>query len=283
MMKMENQLHTSLSASLPIKHDLKIATALTIIVAILMTAASVGGLLFPDSIYPTDELRHAYLANDAVNLLVGLPILLSSMWLARRGKLIGLLCWPGAFLYTFYNYIAYVVGMPISLMTLVFVSLVLLSAYPMMELLNVIDRDVLKERLAGVVYEKISGGVLVLFGVAFFFLAAGVITGANADQGTIPLTEVGVAIADIILSVLLSAGGVLLFLRKSLGYASGLGLLFAASALFIGVILVVVLQPALSDAPFVFEDIIALAGMGLICFIPTGLFTRGVITREKSR
>ena len=270
-------------SQLPLKKSLSMNQIWSFVVAGLMGALSLFGLIFSDRVYLTPEQVQSYLPNDLINLLIGLPALLGSIWLARRGKLVGLFLWPGALLYVVYNYIAYVVGMPISLMTLVFVSLVLLSAYPMMELLNVIDRDVLKERLAGVVYEKISGGVLVLFGVAFFFLAAGVITGANADQGTIPLTEVGVAIADIILSVLLSAGGVLLFLRKSLGYASGLGLLFAASALFIGVILVVVLQPALSDAPFVFEDIIALAGMGLICFIPTGLFTRGVITREKSR
>jgi hypothetical protein len=60
-----------------------------------------------------------------------------------------------------------------------------------------------------------------------------------------------------------------------------MGLLFAASTLFIGVILIVLWQPVLTDAPFVLEDMIVLSGMALICFIPTGLFMRGVLSNEK--
>jgi len=260
---------------------LKFATVISIIVALLMTSASIYGLLFPSNIYPTEELRQSFLANDLINLLIGLPILLGSMWLTRRGKLIGLLCWPGALLYTFYNYIAYVFGMPFSGFTLAFISLILLSAYPTFSLLKNIDREKLKTWLAGSVSERFSGGALVFFGVGFFFLAAGVITGANADQATTSMTEVSVAIADIILSMILFVGGILLVRRTPLGYASGMGLLFAASALFIGVILVVLFQPLLTNAPFALEDVIVLSGMTLISFIPTGLFVRGVLSKGK--
>ena len=95
------------------------------------------------------------------------------------------------------------------------------------------------------------------------------------------MPDIGVAIADLILSTLLFVGGILLFRHKPFGYASGMGLLFATSALFIGVIWVVVLQPVLSTAPFVLEDLIVLFGMGLICLIPTGLFLRGVMSEGK--
>ena len=93
------------------------------------------------------------------------------------------------------------------------------------------------------------------------------------------MAEVSVAIADSILSTLLFVGGILLFQRRSFGYASGMGLLFAISALFIGVILVVLFQPLLTDAPLVLEDVIVLFGMVLISFIPTGLFMRGVLSK----
>ena len=278
---MNSQSHISRFDSLPLKHNLKPATVISVIVALSMTVLSVASLLFPDSLYTTEELRQAYLANDAVNLLIGLPILLGTVWLTRRGKLIGLLCWPGALLYTFYNYIAYVFGMPFSGFTLAFILLVLLSAYPAFSLLKNIDWERLKTQLAGSVSERFSGGALVFFGVGFFFLAAGVITGANADEATTSMTEVGVAIADIVLSMLLFVGGILLFRRKALGYASGMGLLFAASALFVGVILVVLFQPLLTNAPFVLEDVIVLSGMTLISFIPTGLFMRGVLAKGK--
>ena len=278
---MNSSFNKELSPSLPIISNLTTAYTLSLVVAFLLTFASLGGLLFSDRLYPTDELQQAYLANDVVNLLVGLPILLGSMWLARRGKLLGLLCWPGALLYTFYNYIAYIFGIPFSGFTLGFTVLVLLSAYPVFDLLKSIDRDTLKMQLNGSVSEKFSGGALVFFGLGFFFLAVGVITGASADQVNTSMTEVGVAIADIILSTLLFAGGILLFWRKALGYASGMGLLFAASALFIGVILVVLLQPLLTDAPFVLEDMIVLSVMALISFIPARLFMRGVLSNGK--
>lgn len=92
------------------------------------------------------------------------------------------------------------------------------------------------------------------------------------------MPDVGVSIADTVLSALLFIGGILLFRRKPLGYANGMGLLFVASTLFIGVILIVLLQPLLTEAPFVMEDLIVLSGMTLICFIPTGLFMRGVLS-----
>jgi len=265
-------------SSLPIRDDLVIAHILSLSVALLMTVVSLFSLLFPSVIYPADDLRQAFLANDVVNFIIGFPILLVAIWLTRRGKLIGLLCWPGALLYTFYNYIAYVFGMPFGWMTLAFILLVLLSAYNIFVLVKGIEWDSVKAKLAGQVPEKFSGGALALFGIAFFSLAVGVITGTNTDQGTVSMPDVGVAIADMILSVLLLIGGILLFLRKPLGYASGMGLLFTASTLFIGVILVVLLQPVLTEAPFVMEDVIVLSGMTLICFIPTGLFMRGVLS-----
>ena len=46
----------------------------------------------------------------------------------------------------------------------------------------------------------------------------------------------------------------------------------------VGLILVVLLQPVLTNAPFVMEDLIVLSGMALIFFIPTGLFMRGVLS-----
>lgn len=277
---MKAQLHAKPSGALPINHDLTSAYRLSALIAILMTAASLGGLIFSSAIYQTEKQLVSFLANDLVNLLIGLPILLGCMWLTRRAKLVGLLCWPGALLYTFYNYIAYMFGMSFGLLTLIFTALVLLSAYAMFNLTRNIDWDIVKTQLEGAVSEKLSGWVLVFFGVAFFSLAVGIITAAMTDQAALPMTEIGVAIADITLSALVSTGGVLLIQRKPLGYAGGMGLLFAASMLFIGVILVVLLQPPLTNAPFALDDVIVLAGMGLISFIPTGLFMRGVVSKS---
>ena len=104
---MIRQAGTSHPGALPVKSDLMFSYVFSIICAILMTTVSLGGLLVPTFFYPTIELIQTFVPNDVVNLLLGLPILLGSMWLTRHGKLIGLLFWPGALWYIVYNYIAF--------------------------------------------------------------------------------------------------------------------------------------------------------------------------------
>ncbi len=99
---------------LPVTRDLRLIYELSLAVALLMTGASTAGLLYPERLYPTEDLLQSSVPNDVVNLVVGLPLLLGSMWLTRRGRLIGLLLWPGALLYMIYNTIAYVAELPTS-------------------------------------------------------------------------------------------------------------------------------------------------------------------------
>jgi hypothetical protein len=44
---------------------------------------------------------------------------------------------------------------------------------------------------------------------------------------------------------------------------------------------IVFLQPFLTDAPFALGDVIVLSIMGLVCFVPFGLFMRGVLRGGK--
>ena len=203
------------SSFYPVKKNLISIYFLSLFVVFLMIVASLAGFFFPNYVFPTPELKQSYLANDAVNFIIGLPILLVSMWLSRREKLIGLLCWPGALLYTFYNYIAYVIGLPFKWQTLVYVSIVLLCGYLVFILFKSIEWASVHRRLEEKVSEKFSGVVLVFYGVMFFFLALGVVTDTNTNETTILMPDIGVAVADIILSVLLLIGGIFLFQRKT--------------------------------------------------------------------
>ena len=54
-------------------------------VGLLMSFTSVIGPAYQRVIYPSYALRTAFVASDGFSLVVGLPILLGSMWLARRG------------------------------------------------------------------------------------------------------------------------------------------------------------------------------------------------------
>ena len=161
------------NATLPIRHNLTLIYGLSFIIAILMAVASVAGLLYQTIIYPTDELLQSFLPNDVANLLIGLPMLLASMWLTRRGKLIGLLFWPGALFFVLYNYIVYVFAMPLNLAFLAHLTLAMLSVYALFGLLTSIDGRVVKQQLAGTVPERLAGGVLAGLGLLFFLLVIG--------------------------------------------------------------------------------------------------------------
>ena len=262
--------------SLPISHSLSPAYVSSLIIVLLLTIVSAAGLFLQSEIYPTEELAQSFVVTDLVNLVIGLPILLISMWFTRRNKLIGLLFWPGALFFIVYHFIVYVFAMPLSWMYLLYITLLVLSVYTMIGLVASIDGSVVGERLSGRVPERLAGGVLVGLGAFFLLRNLAVLADAIFNQTTLPVTELGVMVSDFILIPAWIIGGLLLWRRQALGYVSGTGLLFQGSMLFIGLIVWLVLTPLMTGAPFAPVDVIVVAIMGLICFIPFGLFVRGV-------
>ena len=94
-------------------------------------------------------------------------------------------------------------------------------------------------------------------------------------------TEMTVNGSDLLITPAWVVGGLLLWRQKELGYVTGLGLLFQGSMLFIALIVFLLLQPFLTPVSFAFTDLLVLLGMGLICFIPFGLFIRGVVRSQR--
>lgn len=260
--------------------------ALSLAIAILMAATSGAGLLAPNILYPTEDLRQAFVANDVVNLLLGLPVLLGSLVLSRRGepqrdKLFGLLCWPGALLYTLYNYVAYAVAMPLTWPFVLYLALVGSSAYALIRLITRIDGLAVQQQLGGRVPARLAGGVLAGLGTLFFLRAAGLIGGALVNQTPIAAAELAVLVADLLITPLWVIGGIALWRRRAFGYVTGTGLLFQASMLFVALLIFFVLRPFLAAVPFPVEDFVVILVMGLICFIPFGLFVRGLAAEDK--
>jgi hypothetical protein len=264
------------SSKLMLKNSLRWAYLFSLLIALLTAIASVAGLLDSDLIYPSAAAQRSFLANDVVNLFIGLPILLVSMWLTRREKLTGLLFWPGALFYGLYNYLVYLFGVPLTVIYPMYLVIVTLSIYTIIGLVASIDGGAIEERLDGRVPQRLAGGILIGFGSLFAVRAMAIMAGALANQTSITGAELGLLVADFIFSGALVIGGILLWRRRALGYVGGTGLLFQVSMLFIGLIFVLILQPFLSDAPFAPVDVIVVFAMGLICFIPFALFVRGV-------
>jgi len=254
---------------------------ISFVIATLMTGISLAGLLYQRNSYPAEELRRSFVSNDVVNLFIGLPILLGSMWLTRRGQLIGLLFWPGALFYVIYNYIAYCIAMPFSFLFIPYLALVVLSVYAIIGLFSRMNLVVIQERLSRAVPERFGGGVLVGLGALFFLQGIGQVAGVLFGQAILSKPDLAVLIADLLITPAWIVGGVMLWKRQAFGYISGMGLLFQASMLFVGLLVFFILQPFLATVPFPLSDFVVIAGMGLVCFIPFALFVRAVLLRGK--
>ena len=264
------------SERLPITCDLTLAYALSFIVALIMTVASVVGLLYQTVIYPTDKLLLSFVPSDAFNLVVGLPILLGSMWLARRGNLIGLLCWPGALFYVLYIYVPYVIRVPFNVLFLPYLGLVALSAYTLIGLVASIDGEVVRQRLTGFVPARTSGGILVGLAILIVVRQVAVIVTALTSQTPVSTVELSSWIADFTVAVpVLLVGGILLWRRNPLGYVAGAGLLLGYGVLALSVIPFFVLQARSTASPIDVTGIVVVLVMAALCFIPFAFFVRG--------
>lgn len=257
----------------PLSQSRKIEMVATFVIALLVALLALAGLLAQDTVYPSAELQRIFVPNDLVNLLVGLPFLLGALWLAWQGRLLGLLCWPGALLFVTYNAIAYVYALPPGWLLVFNVTLLALTLYTLIAVVARIDGASVQRRLAGHAPMRLASGVLIGLGVLFLLRSAGVIATAGAS---LPRTEMAVLVADSLTTPAWILGGALLWRRQQLGYVGSVGLLFQASMLFVGLLVWLLLAPLLVGAPFAVVDVVVIFVMGLFCFVPFGLCVRSV-------
>jgi hypothetical protein len=203
------------------------------------------------------------------------------MWLARRGKLLGLLCWPGVLLYVLYIYLSYAIGVPFGVLFLAYVALVALGAYTLIGLVASIDGVVVRQRLASAVPERVAGGILAGFAILFTLMNLAQIVAALSNSTQDYLLELPVWIADsAVVAPAWLLGGLLLWQRKALGYAAGAGLLLLGSMMFVGVIFILAFPALYAASPVDVTGIVFILFVSLICFVPLVLFARGIAKSE---
>jgi len=109
--------------------NLRPAFILSIIITILAAGASLGGLLLEDLYRDNAFVRITWLGNDAVTLLLAVPVLIAALVFAARGSVKAQLVWMGALDYMLYNYAFYLFGAAFNAMFLVYVALLGLSIF----------------------------------------------------------------------------------------------------------------------------------------------------------
>ncbi|MGD9315999.1 MAG: hypothetical protein PVG56_04115 [Anaerolineae bacterium] len=267
---------------LPVTRRLSLAFASSLVIALLVAIVSVAGLLFGTSLYPMEEMLSLKQPTDLFTLVVALPLLLGSMWLARRGRLLGLLCWPGVLLYVLYVYVSYAIGVPFNVLFLAYVVLVALSAYTLIGLVASIDAAAVRQRLAGAVPERVAGGILV--GLAILFTLMNLANVVSALTSPVPdhLLDLPVWFVDFaVVAPAWFIGGLLLWQRRALGYVAGAGLLLLGCMLFVGVIFALVFPAFYAGSPVDLAGIVLILVTGLICFIPFAFFVRGITKSDR--
>ena len=132
---------------LPVTHSLTLAYAASLVLTALVALAALVGLSgAAGDVYVDSSSVLVSRGADVANLLL-VPLLLGTMWAARRGHLLGLLLWPGTLFYSLYAYLPYAISAAITWLLLVDVGVVTLSAFTLIGLLATIDASAVRDRL----------------------------------------------------------------------------------------------------------------------------------------
>lgn len=275
-----------LNTRLPIKLNLNFVYINTIILVIIVLGVSIIGILFQHNLYPTYELSVGFVSNDILNLIVGIPIILITMVSAKRGNLIGLLCYPGALFYITYVYTTYLLGLPFNVLFIPYLFLVTVSIYTIIILIVSIDYDQVHQKIKGYVPIKTSGAILftlaslmIIYQTYSIILA--LINKSNVDQLMIAQWIVDLVFASPPVIII----GYFMMYRKALGYTLGISLLLFLSSLFIGVVPVLIIEAIRANSPIDVKGIIIVLISSMVCIIPLLFFVKGInkaIKRESN-
>jgi len=258
-----------------IKRDLTLAYLTSGIIALIMCVTSVASILYGSDIYPASQVSNN-VGTDALNLVVGLPILLVSMWFAQRGSLIGLLIWPGALFYILYVYTFYILGVPFNVLFLAYIVLVTLSAYTIIGLVASIDGKAVWQRLSGKVPARTTGGMFILISILFMIVDLFLIVTAQISNASVSSTSYASWVTDFTIQLpALLVVGILLWRHEALGYVAAPGLLFQGAVLNAGFAIVLVIQAIFTSSPINAPFVALVFGIGAISFILLALFMRG--------
>jgi hypothetical protein len=217
---------------MPPGRELAMPYVLSGLLAVLLLASSVAGLLFGGrGFYDSYPVSLAGLVGqDIVTLVPGVPLLLASMWLTGRGSVGALLVWAGSLFYFAYSYYFYVIG-GFNALFLVYVAIVSASLYGLLSLLFAIDAEAIRAHFGSGAPTRPIGGFFVGISLLFALMWGGMIV-SSAVAGVRPEEVLrSVVIIDCtVLLPLLFFGGLRLWRGKAWGYVLG-GLLLTKLAM----------------------------------------------------
>ncbi len=271
------------SNSLPLLRKLKPIFILSLLITLATASTSLVGLLNTSTIYPNVALQSAFATNDIVNLIIGVPFLLGTMWATSRHKLNGLLYWPGALLYVLYNHITYLFAMPQSWAFVVHLLIVAATIYTVVVLFMHIDSQKVKSIIEGALPAKFTGGVLAGLGIVFLLRGASTVGTIYNGHSLVGDPDVATLIADSVLALIWIIGGIALWRHRTVGYAVGPALLFNVNLLFLALIVLMLIQTLTTIWGYALIDFVVIIVMALVCLVPLGLYIHNMAQVRATR
>jgi hypothetical protein len=165
----------------------KTSFTLSILVIVLATIASAGGLFIKDLYNDNDFVKAAWFTNDLITLLVAVPMLAVSLWFVRRGSLHWHLVWMGMLGYVCYNFAFYLFGAAFNIFFVVYVLLSSLSAAALILGLSNIDVQYIHQRFSSTPSIKWVSAYLLLIALMLLLAEGGMIV-SYMISGVIPET-----------------------------------------------------------------------------------------------
>ncbi len=222
---------------------------------------------------PAGVLVPGFVAQDALNIAVGVPVLLVCLALSMRGSLIGRLLLGGALFNVIYVYMHYLIGAPFSILFVVYALVVAVSVYALVGTVMTIDLRSLPARLHGVPV-RIVGGMLValaLVTVAQDAMGAASVSFAGASEaGAHRVWGADFAVAVPAMLV----GGVLLWRRAPLGFFACAGLLLSFAAFSTEIAAMLLFQPQLAGRPTDVGTAVGLLFFAILALVPLAIVIR---------
>ena len=195
---------------------------LSAVLAALMVLQSVLGLVFPGQYRDAEWIRLAWFGNDWVTLVVGAPLLVASLLLARRGSIRGLLLWLGTLGYGAYNYAYYMLGAALNAFFPLYVAALLVSVATLVLALSRIDVAEVAASFRSKTPTRIVGGYLVLVALGLSSVWMGMWAAyVFAGRPTPIETEAFKLVAALDITIMVPAlvlGGILLWRQNAWGY-----------------------------------------------------------------
>jgi hypothetical protein len=135
-------------------------TSLALAVAVLAAVAAISGLVAPQLYRDPALIREGWIANDAVTLLLALPVLVASARRARRGSMRARLVMIGATHYVLYDYGFYLFGATLNALLLVYASIVAVSAWALVLAMSRTDVAALAAAFHAPPARKVAGWMM---------------------------------------------------------------------------------------------------------------------------